>query len=60
MKHISINGSTETNLMNITDWEFEDAVYLENGTILFALSDNLVLLAIECPFSAVTMILRHL
>ena len=34
----SINGSTETNLMNITGWNLEDAVYLVNGTILFALN----------------------
>ena len=47
----SINGSTETNLMNITDWEFEDAVYLENGTILFALSDNSGAASNRMPFS---------
>jgi hypothetical protein len=36
----SINGTTETNLMTINGWEFEDAVYLDNGTILFALSKS--------------------
>ena len=37
--------------MNITGWEFEDAVYLDNGTILFALSRHSSSSAIRLPFS---------
>ena len=46
----SINGSIETNLMNITGWTLEDAVYLVNGTILFALN-KAPSSSIRSPFS---------
>ena len=47
----SKNFTTETNILNVSGWELEDAVYLENGTILFALNRYTSSTVSRTPFS---------
>ena len=49
---VSMNNTTDRNLLNITGWNVQDAVRLDNGTILFALSKYSGSSTVRTPFSS--------